>query len=142
VTGLREPLELVVGPTPPDGAYASGAGQDWADELLRVIERAAAWDTGTLIEFAGPSQNFAAGFTAQSLTDDHWVVQRPLLPYESPTEPGAATRVSAVLPPDTRPVPSVAAYDQLLHRLKPPAPALTVEEASRIKGLGNAEDDD
>ncbi|MGY1503607.1 hypothetical protein ACW4TU_44815 [Streptomyces sp. QTS52] len=64
VTGMREPLELVVEPTPPAPGAASGpgaCGRDWADELLRVIERAAAWDTGTLIEFEGSDRHFAAG---------------------------------------------------------------------------------
>ncbi|MFI5987336.1 hypothetical protein ACIBEA_41505 [Streptomyces sp. NPDC051555] len=66
---------------------------DWADELLRVIEQAAAQPVGTLITFEAANDFQTAGFTARSLTgDERPLLQPPLLP------------VPDVIPP--RPVPA------------------------------------
>ncbi|MFD8148984.1 hypothetical protein [Streptomyces sp. NPDC059708] len=54
---------------------------DWADELLRVIEQAAAQPVGTLITFEPAGRFHTAGFTAHALTgDDRPLIQPPLHP--------------------------------------------------------------
>lgn len=54
-----------------------GCPVDWADELLRVSEQAAAESVGTLITFAADNAVHAAAFTAHSLTGDERAVIEP-----------------------------------------------------------------
>ncbi|MGW6857858.1 hypothetical protein [Streptomyces xanthophaeus] len=70
----------------------NGQPVDWADELLRVIEQAAALPVGTLVTFAAANDFHAAGFTARALTgDDRILIEPPLHP------------VPDIMPP--RPIP-------------------------------------
>ncbi|MGW6950187.1 hypothetical protein ACWGHD_25125 [Streptomyces xanthophaeus] len=70
----------------------NGQPVDWADELLRVIEQAAALPVGTLVTFADVNDFHAAGFTARALTgDDRILIEPPLHP------------VPDIMPP--RPIP-------------------------------------
>ncbi|MCY0939360.1 hypothetical protein [Streptomyces sp. H34-S4] len=79
VTGHCEDLALEL----PDTDYESGTDiseDSWADELLRIIERAAAESVGTLITLEPATDFHTAGFTARSLTDNQPVIQPPLRP--------------------------------------------------------------
>ncbi|MFF5939040.1 hypothetical protein [Streptomyces sp. NPDC012508] len=80
VTGIPEGLVLRL---PPGAQRTDRNGQptEWADELLRVIEQAAAQPTGTLITFQASDAFHAAGFTAHSLTtDEQPLIEPPLHP--------------------------------------------------------------
>lgn len=69
----------------------NGRPIDWADELLRVIEQAAAQHVGTLITFEAANDYQAAGFTARSLTgDERPLVQPPLNPVPDLVPPRPA----------------------------------------------------
>lgn len=96
ITGVRDGLTLYL----PAGAERTGRNGhliDWADELLRIIEQAAAQPVGTLITFEDSSRFHAAGFTAHSLIgDDRPLIQPPLHPVpdvipQRPTPAGWAT---------------------------------------------------
>ncbi|MFZ3491761.1 hypothetical protein ACODT5_00720 [Streptomyces sp. 5.8] len=69
-----------------------GRPVDWTDELLRVIEQAAALPVGTLITFTPVNDVRTAGFTARALSgDDRALIEPPMHP------------VPDIMPP--RPIP-------------------------------------
>ncbi|MFJ7209901.1 hypothetical protein ACIQWR_41090 [Streptomyces sp. NPDC098789] len=93
VTGVTNGLVLPLAP----GAQRSGRDGrlvEWADEFLRVIERAAALPVATLITFTPANDFQAAGFTACPLTgDERPLLQPPLLPVPDliPPRPAPAS---------------------------------------------------
>ncbi|MGP3691117.1 hypothetical protein ACTVZO_41700 [Streptomyces sp. IBSNAI002] len=86
VTGHRDCLALEL----PDPGSEDDIDADadteraWADQLLRIIERAAGESVGTLITLEGETCFHTAGFTARSLADDQLVIQPPLRPFPDP----------------------------------------------------------
>ncbi|MGW0394402.1 hypothetical protein ACWDYJ_26645 [Streptomyces sp. NPDC003042] len=75
----------------------NGRPIDWSDELLRIIEQAAAQPVGTLITFTADNNVHTAGFTAHPLTgDDHPLITPPLhpIPDPMPQRPTPATWAS------------------------------------------------
>lgn len=75
----------------PQGPPQNRRPIDWADELLRVIEQAAAQHVGTLITFEAANDYQAAGFTARSLTGDERPPRStPLLPMPDLVAPRRA----------------------------------------------------
>lgn len=91
----------------PPGAERTGRNRrpvDWADELLRTIEQAAAQPVGTLITFTAHNNIRAAGFTAHPLTgDDHPLITPPRHPAPDPMpqRPTPATWASPIPRPDS-----------------------------------------
>ncbi|MCY0932408.1 hypothetical protein OTB20_40945 [Streptomyces sp. H27-H1] len=103
VTGHPGGLVLHLPPGPPRTGR-NGHPVDWADELLHVIEQAAAQPVGTLITFAAVNHYQAAGFTAHSLTgDERRLIEPPLLPVPDliPPRPAPAHWATPRAPRDS-----------------------------------------
>ncbi|MFZ3551952.1 hypothetical protein ACODT3_41295 [Streptomyces sp. 4.24] len=101
VTGAPGGLVLHL---PPGAQRTSRNGRlvEWSDELLRIIEQAAAQPVGTLVTFEAANDFQAAGFTARSLTgDERPLIQPPLLPVPDivPPHPAPAHWATPRTPP-------------------------------------------